>query len=85
MGMPDVSPFHNRRSYSLFNNDTQKPKVSSATTFDGVMLSCRPAICLFACEIYRFNLASPGVVGNVAYQSYALSWSPVPGTKHYAK
>lgn len=40
--------FHKRRSYSLFNKETQNPKVSSAVTLEGVMGSCRPAICLFA-------------------------------------
>lgn len=43
--------FQSRRSYSLLSNYTQNPRVSSATIFDGVMLSCLPAICLLACVI----------------------------------
>ena len=44
-----LSFLQSKRSYSLFSNDTQKPSVSSAVTFDGVIISCLPAICLFAC------------------------------------
>ena len=39
------------QTHSLLSSDTQNPRVSSATIFDGVMLSCLPAICLLACVI----------------------------------
>lgn len=44
-----LKSFHSKRSYSLFSRDTQNPSVSSAITFEGVIDSCLPAICLLAC------------------------------------
>ena len=60
---------HSVLSYSVFNNDTQKPRVSSATILDGVICSCLAVMCCPASVIYRFKLRNPGVVGKIAYQS----------------
>ena len=56
--------FHKIRSYSLLSNETQKPNVSSATIFEGVICSCLPDICFAALVIYLLRLDNPGVFGN---------------------
>ncbi len=69
LGKASRKSFQRIFSYSLFKSVTQKPRVNSATIFEGDENSFRPEICLLACEMYLCKFVSPGVFWKCEYQS----------------
>lgn len=61
--------FHNKRSYSELNSDTQKPRVSSPFILSAVTFSPRFEICAHAVLIYLHKERKFGLLWKLTYQS----------------